>query len=255
MQRAVADMKAHPERYSTDTMLWLEDFVKAQKLNTEVEIPKDVVPAGKKEDMPNTGKTWAGQQVGPLKGRGTLNARNNNPGNMEYGPFARKHGAIGTDGRFAIFPDKETGSAAMDAKLQEYGGLGVNTVSSIIGKWAPPEENDTTAYVKAVAKRLGVKPDQKLDFNDSKIRAALGREIARYEGDASAYVNTFDRPMDKKIPDNAPSPNQMQAQAQNVQIRGEFLLKDHAGKQLADTSIETRVGRPKAYGVPGGVRG
>jgi hypothetical protein len=44
---------------------------------------------------------------------GPRNRRNNNPGNIEYGPFAKEHGAIGTDGRFAIFPDEETGFRAM----------------------------------------------------------------------------------------------------------------------------------------------
>ena len=39
--------------------------------------------------------------------------RNNNPGNLEYGKFARGNGAIGTDGRFAIFPDTATGFNAM----------------------------------------------------------------------------------------------------------------------------------------------
>jgi len=35
--------------------------------------------------------------------------RNNNPGNLEYRQLAQAHGAIGSDGRFAIFPDDATG--------------------------------------------------------------------------------------------------------------------------------------------------
>ena len=48
---------------------------------------------------------------------GSRNWRNNNPGNIEYGEFAKSMGAIGTDGRFAVFPDEATGEQAMKALL------------------------------------------------------------------------------------------------------------------------------------------
>ena len=44
--------------------------------------------------------------------------RNNNPGNLEDGKFARDNGAIGSDGRFAIFPDATTGFNAMTGLYQ-----------------------------------------------------------------------------------------------------------------------------------------
>ena len=51
---------------------------------------------------------------GPKPNRGQ---RNHNPGNIEYGQFAKDHGATGSDGRFAIFPDAATGYKALDALL------------------------------------------------------------------------------------------------------------------------------------------
>ena len=46
--------------------------------------------------------------------------RNNNPGNIEYGDWARRHGATGSDGRFAIFESPEQGIAAMVALQEVY---------------------------------------------------------------------------------------------------------------------------------------
>ena len=74
--------------------------------------------------------------------------RNNNPGDIEYGPFAKAHGATSTDGRFAIFPTASIGFNAMSALLcLRYQGL---TVRQAITKWAPPVENDTESYIRNV---------------------------------------------------------------------------------------------------------
>ena len=47
-----------------------------------------------------------------IKKGGHRNWRNNNPGNIEMGKYAKKYGAIGDDGRFAIFPTYEIGQKA-----------------------------------------------------------------------------------------------------------------------------------------------
>jgi hypothetical protein len=83
--------------------------------------------------------------------------RNNNPGDMEYGGFARAQGATGGDPRFAIFPDADIGFAAMRALLQDdYAGL---TVAAALNKWAPPAENQTNAYIANVCAWTGLTPD------------------------------------------------------------------------------------------------
>lgn len=89
-------------------------------------------------------------------GAPTRGARNNNPGNIEYGPFARKYGATGTDGRFAIFPDMQTGARAMAALLSSYQQRGVDTIDEIVDRWAPPHENKTAPYKQFLARRMGV---------------------------------------------------------------------------------------------------
>lgn len=104
--------------------------------------------------------------VAPPAGPQARGTRNNNPGNIEFGPFARQMGAIGSDGRFAIFPDMETGARAAEALLVRYMGRGTNTVQDIIDTWAPPSEaanaRNRTGYIGAVARALGVRPDEAL---------------------------------------------------------------------------------------------
>src|SRR5438045_1094534 len=53
--------------------------------------------------------------------------RNNNPSNIEAGSFANAHGAIGSDGRMAVFPDAETGAQALRDLLSNdtYSGLNI----------------------------------------------------------------------------------------------------------------------------------
>lgn len=87
---------------------------------------------------------------------GTRGQRNNNPGNIEYGPFARSMGAIGSDGRFAIFPDLQTGTNALAQLMSSYQRRGFNTIDKIVKRYAPPRENNTAAYGDFLAGQLGV---------------------------------------------------------------------------------------------------
>lgn len=87
--------------------------------------------------------------------------RNHNPGDLEYGKFARDHGATGSDGRFAIFPDDATGFAAMKALLlTHYKGM---TLEAALNEYAPPVENATNQYLALVCKMTGASPDTIID--------------------------------------------------------------------------------------------
>jgi hypothetical protein len=90
--------------------------------------------------------------------------RNNNPLNIEAGPFTQGlPGFAGSDGRFAKFQMPEQGVGAANSLLDVYQNQhGLNTVAGIIGRWAPAGENDTRGYVASVAGRLGVDPNQPL---------------------------------------------------------------------------------------------
>lgn len=110
---------------------------------------------------------------------GTRSWRNNNPGNIEYGPFARAHGAIGTDGRFAIFPDEATGTAAQAALLDtpSYNSM---TLAKAINTYAPPGENDTRAYIASVAARLGLDPNTPMSQIDKNAMSVAMRSVENW---------------------------------------------------------------------------
>ena len=105
--------------------------------------------------------------------------RNNNPGNIDKGLSWKGLDASRTDPRFAVFIAPEWGFRAMARILLGDWREGQNTVRSLINEWAPPSENDTGAYVKAVAKELRVLPDGPIDV-PSRLRDLL-RAIARVE--------------------------------------------------------------------------
>jgi hypothetical protein len=82
--------------------------------------------------------------------QGSRNWRNNNPGNLEFGAYARSMGAIGTDGRFAVFPTYAAGRAAKEALIFEGSNYKNLTLSQTISRYAPPSENDTAWYQRTV---------------------------------------------------------------------------------------------------------
>ena len=110
-------------------------------------------------------------------------AVNNNPGNIIDSPFAKTQpGYLGSDGKFAKFESPEHGETAMHNLLSDYQKRGFNTPSSIIGRWAPPSDNnDTASYVAQVAKKLGVGPNDPIDVSDPNVRSVLGKAIATVE--------------------------------------------------------------------------
>jgi hypothetical protein len=105
-----------------------------------------------------------------------IGLRNNNPGNLKPG------------GRFANFASMQDGIDYTDANLQKYAKMGDDSVRKVIARWAPPSENNTDAYVSAVAKGLGVKPDEKIDLSSPLVRHLMASEIFKHENGLKAVV-------------------------------------------------------------------
>jgi hypothetical protein len=113
---------------------------------------------------------------------GTPAWRNNNPGNMEYGSFTQGQGAIGRAGRWAIFPDEETGFNAILERLQT-GSYAARTIAQAIFAWAPPSDrNDTPAYIASVRQRTGLDPTLRLDTLSGEGIEAVANAIRSEEG-------------------------------------------------------------------------
>ncbi|MDR1361577.1 MAG: hypothetical protein LBJ18_04760 [Rickettsiales bacterium] len=89
------------------------------------------------------------------KSSGTAAWRNNNPGNIICSDFARRMGAIGCNGRFAIFPSENSGMNAVSALLKTTNYQN-KTVAGAISKWAPPSENNTAGYQRKLEQLTGI---------------------------------------------------------------------------------------------------
>nr|WP_246769583.1 hypothetical protein [Escherichia sp. E2593] len=120
---------------------------------------------------------------------GARGIRNNNPGNLEYSKSNPWVGQNGDDGRFAKFETPEHGIRALGRNLLSYQRQGIDTVNDIINRWAPPgDNNDTSAYVKAVCAQLGVHPDQQIDASNPDTLSALCSAIIKHENGDQPYT-------------------------------------------------------------------
>jgi hypothetical protein len=83
-----------------------------------------------------------------------LGLRNNNPGNLVTG--INWQGLIGSNGRFCVFENIAWGIRALATDLRTDINQGQNTIAAIITEFAPPSENNTAAYIAAVAGYTGI---------------------------------------------------------------------------------------------------
>ena len=115
--------------------------------------------------------------------KGARNWRNNNPGNLEFGTFAQSMGAVGTDGRFAVFPDMQAGMRAKEELLFGAKSNYINlSIASAISRYAPETENNVAAYIKAVTAATATTPDTTLNALNPSQRSAFLEAINRQEG-------------------------------------------------------------------------
>lgn len=114
--------------------------------------------------------------------------RNNNPGNIEKTSDAWQGLAdIQPDSRFFTFIDPVYGIRALAKIIRNYRDrYGLNTVQGIINRWAPPVENNTSAYVRAVAAKVGVAPTEPLAWDAGQLRR-LVEAIIQHENGQQPY--------------------------------------------------------------------
>lgn len=121
--------------------------------------------------------------------------RNNNPGNIDYSDYNKWVGKLPRDTdiepRFERFDSPVNGIRALALLIQTYQDrYGLRTVRAIIGKWAPENENKTSAYVAAVAASLRVDPDADIDVQDYRTARPLVLAIIRHENGQQPYTDT-----------------------------------------------------------------
>ena len=120
--------------------------------------------------------------------------RNNNPGNVRLGSPWDGLAPHQTDPAFCQFIDPEHGIRAIAKILMSYQDIhGLHTVRGMIGRWAPPTENDTRGYAKFVADRCGVGLDDvasihNMAFAAKMIAAMIAMECAGYAYPADVVI-------------------------------------------------------------------
>lgn len=117
----------------------------------------------------------------PAGGRTPRGIRNNNPGNLRSGP----------GGSFGHYATPMAGLVAMAKNLQAYSRRGLNTVASIINRWAPSNENDTAAYIRDVARELHVGAREQLNLKDPATLQRLMGAIVSHENGRNPYSATL----------------------------------------------------------------
>jgi len=116
--------------------------------------------------------------------------RNNNPFNIiDSKTKWQGESDKNDDPKFEEFEDMVIGIRAGMVILRSYMlKYKLNTISKIINRFAPTVENDTKAYIEAVAKRTGFGKDQKLTFDKYTI-CRLTEAICHHENGGD-YITT-----------------------------------------------------------------
>ena len=115
--------------------------------------------------------------------------RHNNPGNLVFaGQRGATKGETVAGHTFAKFQSAEEGVAALYRQLQLYQKRGIDTLTEIMGVYAPEGANNTGAYINALSKTTGLDPNQQLNFGDPATAAAMIRGISQHEAGKS-YLN------------------------------------------------------------------
>lgn len=130
---------------------------------------RDIAQAAVRE----IGQSPSQQQAGGVRG-----IRNNNPGNLEASQDFQCQGQTGNDERFATFTSPEHGIRALGVNLLSYQRRGLNTISKIISRWAPPLNIASPSVLSALSKAIIHHENGTIPFseevNSSGIFSALG---------------------------------------------------------------------------------
>ena len=116
--------------------------------------------------------------------------RNCNPGNIRITKDKWKGlRAVQTDKEFFQFEEMKWGYRALIRTLQNYRKRhGCMTIADFIHRWAPSQENNTTAYIRSVCFQLGVPSVYMPDVDDCDTMCALAAAISKHENGVDANM-------------------------------------------------------------------
>lgn len=118
----------------------------------------------------------------------TRGIRNCNPGNIRRSK-ERFRGEVtpSQDALFKQFRGMEWGYRAMFVILNTYRTrYALTTLEALVGRWAPPSENDTRAYIAAVKRATGRSRHSVTDTLDHDTMVAVVAAMSRVENGVEA---------------------------------------------------------------------
>ncbi len=118
--------------------------------------------------------------------------RNHNPGNIRWGDnwLGLDDKGRAKDPASCVFTAPVYGIRALAKVLINYKKIhGLKTVRQIISRYAPPNENQTAAYVQSVAQQLGVYPDTVIDIEECGVLMVFIKAVIRMENGIQPYSN------------------------------------------------------------------
>lgn len=124
--------------------------------------------------------------------KNTRGYRNNNPGNLRHGSKWQGLAATQTDAAFCQFISMTMGMRALCKLLNNYVKNGHNTVTKIISRYAPSNENNTKGYIATVSQMVNIPADRVLcepgEIADIKVLSMVVAAIIAVEnGDRNNY--------------------------------------------------------------------
>jgi len=123
----------------------------------------------------------------------TVGMRNKNPGNIRA-TFINWQGETaesrGRETGFTEFENMFYGSRALLLNLYaQYRKDNPPTLTTVINRWAPPNENDTQNYVRFVSDETNIPLNEPLNFTNRSQVAAIARAITIMENGLSVVQN------------------------------------------------------------------
>lgn len=113
--------------------------------------------------------------------------QNCNPGNIRQSKVRYK-GEVrpSRDSAFKQFESLAWGYRAIFVLLDTYRiRYGLDTIRGMISRWAPPSENHTETYIRAVADAVGIPDGQPLDTRDRTTMLRMAAAVSRVENGAA----------------------------------------------------------------------
>ena len=116
--------------------------------------------------------------------------RNNNPGNIRRNSDVFQGEKTSSDKEFNQFKSMAYGYRAIFKILSNYyRNYKLDTIRKIIGRWAPENENNTNAYIKAVSDYAGIPADDPININDREQMIRIVAGMSKVENGREADMS------------------------------------------------------------------